>query len=98
MRAAVTCDYSSECLAFLRSSFDIDDPDPAVTLRAFKQFHARMIALFVDGFILSDATQVQSSQSRVSETEALKTACQLVFEEIQSPEPTLGSKIDRFLL
>ena len=87
MRAAVTCDYSSECLAFLRSNFDIDNPDPAGIFQAFKDFHSRMTALFVEGFILGDAAAVHSPQSM--DGSLPKTACQLVFEEIEIPEPIL---------
>jgi hypothetical protein len=87
MRAAVTCDYSSECLALLRSNFDIDNPDPAGIFQAFKDFHGRMTTLFVEGFILGDAAAVQSPQSM--DGSLPKTACQLVFEEIEYPEPIL---------
>ena len=87
MRAAVTCDYSSECLAFLRSNFDIDNPDPAGIFQAFKDFHSRMTALFVEGFILGDAAAVHSPQSM--DGSLPKTACQLVCEEIEIPEPIL---------
>ena len=84
MRAAVTCDYMCECLGFLRTHFDIDDPDPAVTVSVLTAFTTRMQRLFIDGFILADSTTVlDNGQSQ-------KTASQMVFEEVQSPEPPFG--------
>lgn len=88
MRAAVTCDYSSECLGFLRSNFDIDDPDPATIFRAFQTFQERMTVLFVDGYILGNSPQ-STVQSPSDISHNAKTACQMVFEEIQNPEPIL---------
>ena len=53
MRAALTADYTSECLQFLRTGFDIDNPDPATVVQSVESFHAHMQALFVHGYILS---------------------------------------------
>ena len=84
MRAAVTADYSAECLSFLRSGFDIDDPDPATVLELVRGFDARMRSLFVEGFILSGAAPSQGDDGVCQ-----KTASQMVFDEIEFPEPFL---------
>ena len=83
MRAALTCDYSSECLAFLRSNFDVDDPDPALLLDAVHAFQKRMTKLFIKGHILGGAQEGPSPDRP-------KTVTQLVFEEVQDPEPCHG--------
>lgn len=87
MRAALTADYTSECLQFLRS-FDQDDPDPATVIEFVRNFEQRMTSLFVHGFIMS---KLPCSQSTVHGSQ--KTACQLIFDEIQDPEPRLGYMI-----
>ena len=51
MRAALTADYTSECLQFLRTGFDIDNPDPATVVQSVEAFDAHMQTLFVDGYI-----------------------------------------------
>lgn len=81
MRAAVTCDYASECMEFLRSRFDISDPDPAVTAQEVAEFDSRMRKLFIDGYILAKPLQ---------DVDAPKTACRMVFDEIEDSEPRLG--------
>lgn len=57
-RCGLTCDYSTECLAFLRENFDVDDPDPAQTSGIVDAFCQRMRLLFVEGYVLGDAKQV----------------------------------------
>ena len=86
MRAAVTCDYMCECLSFLRTHFDIQDPDPAVTVSVLNAFTTRMQRLFIEGFILADSAAV-SDNGQIQ-----KTASQMVFEEVQSPEPPLDCR------
>ena len=88
MRAAVTADYTAECLSFLRSGFDIHDPDPATVLELFHAFDARMKTLFVDGLILSPAT----GHAQEGEDASQKTASQMVFDEINCSEPFLVQK------
>ncbi|CAE7399260.1 ngoBIM [Symbiodinium sp. CCMP2592] len=61
MRCGLTCDYTSECLGFLRRNFDIEDPDVSCTPRVLEEFTKRQRFLFVDGYILSDSSQVPSS-------------------------------------
>ena len=82
MRAAVTADYTSECLKFLRSNFDVQDPDPAAFQPLVVQFAKHMRALFVEGLILSQVPAAEQGSD-------VRTACQMVFEEIQSEEPNL---------
>lgn len=84
MRAAVTADYTIECLQFLRSCFDIEDPDPATVFHCVEKFDTHMKALFVEGYILSKPAS--SGEHHPAE----KTASQMVFEEIESAEPKLG--------
>ncbi|CAE6915014.1 unnamed protein product [Symbiodinium sp. CCMP2592] len=54
-------------------NFDIEDPDVSCTPRVLEEFTKRQRFLFVDGYILSDSSQ-------------------LVYEEIQTPEPQLPCK------
>lgn len=84
MRAAVTADYTAECLGFLRSGFDISDPDPATVVDLLRAFDTRMRSLFVDGLILSKALPPQSDDGFCQ-----KTASQMVFDEVDNPEPCL---------
>ena len=90
MRAAVTADYTSECLQFLRSGFDIEDPDPATVFHCVEKFDAHMKALFVEGYILS-------KPASGGHDPAEKTACQMVFEEVEFPEPKLAALFYSFL-
>jgi len=97
-----------ECLTFLRDCFDIDDPDPAMTKQSVLAFCARMKTLFIDGFILGDASKVAASQAApatppASATPAAAdvasmTATQMVFEQVDFPEPSLGLKIESLSL
>ncbi|CAE7746104.1 lsk1, partial [Symbiodinium sp. CCMP2592] len=90
MRCGLTCDYTSECLGFLRRNFDIEDPDVSCTPRVLEEFTKRQRFLFVDGYILSDSSQVPSSVdgSEAPGSQApRRCATQLVYEEIQTPEP-----------
>ena len=61
MRCGLTCDYTSECLGFLRTNFDIEDPDVSCVPGVLAEFAKRQRFLFVDGYILSDSSQVPSS-------------------------------------
>ncbi|CAE7765456.1 ngoBIM [Symbiodinium sp. CCMP2592] len=90
MRCGLTCDYTSECLGFLRRNFDIEDPDVSCTPRVLEEFTKRQRFLFVDGYSLSDSSQVPSSVdgSEAPGSQApRRCATQLVYEEIQTPEP-----------
>ena len=87
MRTAVTADFTSECLKWLRDHFDIDDPDAAMVWGSLQQFKARMTSLFVDGNILADASKLPGAGH------SGKTACQMVFEEIEKPEPMLACSL-----
>ncbi|CAE7456312.1 Cdkl4 [Symbiodinium sp. CCMP2592] len=90
MRCGLTCDYTSECLGFLRRNFDIEDPDVSCTPRVLEEFTKRQRFLCVDGYILSDSSQVPSSVdgSEAPGSQApRRCATQLVYEEIQTPEP-----------
>lgn len=103
-RCGLTCDYTMECLTFLRDCFDIDDPDPATTKQSVLAFCARMKMLFIDGFILGDASKVAASQAApatptapatpAAADVASMTATQMVFEQVDFPEPSLGLKIE----
>ena len=83
MRAAITCDFMCETLGFLRSHFDVQDPDPACVVSVLNKFTERMEALFIKGFILSD------SASTAENGAAQLTATQMVFQEVEVPEPCL---------
>ena len=86
-RCGLTCDYSTECLAFLRENFDVDDPDPAQTSGIVDAFCQRMRLLFVEGYVLGDAKQVPlASDGQNGRSMTLK-----VFEQIETPEPSLIS-------
>ena len=88
MRAAVTADYSSECLEFLRSCFDIQDPDPSMVQTWVSKFKKRMTTLFIEGQILGDSSALPAEESE--QATYVKTTSQMVFEEISFPEPRLG--------
>ena len=83
MRAAVTCDYAAECLSFLRH-FDADEVDPATTSSYLARWQDRMKCLFHDGYILGNSRDIPNS------LHVETTASQMVFEEIENPEPPLG--------
>ena len=107
MRCGLTCDYTSECLGFLRTNFDIEDPDVSCVPGVLAEFAKRQRFLFVDGYILSDSSQVPSSAvgvgSKAPGSQAprppgvvngpQRSATQLVYEEIQTPEPQLACKL-----
>ena len=90
MRAALTCDYSTECLQFLRSNFDIEDPDPALVLDAVNSFQERMQRLFIKGYILGKPSDAEPA---AHDPPLAKTITQLVFEEVQEPKPWPGETI-----
>ena len=97
-RCGLTCDYATECLIFLREHFDIEDPDPAMTITAVQAFCGRMKTLFCEGLILGKASSA-STQPPASAAPAVpafhgvpKTVTQIVFEQVDFPEPTLGNK------
>ena len=87
MRCGLTCDYTSECLGFLRTNFDIEDPDVACLPGVLAEFAKRQRLLFVDGYILCDGSQVPRLPGSLNSTQ--RSATQLVYEEIQTPEPRL---------
>ena len=98
-RCGLTCDYTSECMSFLRANFDIDDPDPAVISFAAENFCQRMKRLFLDAMILGDAPSIPASAAVPASSakphatvpvEQCKTVSQIVYEQVQDPEPTLG--------
>ena len=84
-RCGLTADYSTACLTFLRTKFDIEDPDPADSVQAVSEFSTRMRALFCDGCILGDAKAVQAD----SEHAVGRSMTQIVYEQIDCPEPRL---------
>ena len=53
LTAGLSASYSEECIRFVRT-FDVDDHDPAGTIREKKQFIERMTKLFLDGHIMVD--------------------------------------------
>ena len=75
-RCGLTCDYTSECVAFLRN-FDVDDPDVSLISEKFEKFARRQKSLFVDGYILSDVASAGSGHGE-------KSVTQLVYEEIDA--------------
>ena len=81
----LTCDFGMECINFLRQHFDIDNPDPASTGKALMSFGQRMRRLFCDGLILGKASQENSDEAR-----ARRTMTQIVYEEIDFPQPSLS--------
>ena len=83
-RCGLTSDYAAECLSFLRS-FDVDDPDVASVGRLFESFREHMSSLFIRGYVLGNVPK-----SSDSEPDRLKTMTQVVFEQVESPEPRLG--------
>lgn len=88
VRCGLTCDYATECLLFLRKYCDIDDPDPAQTGQLVDSFCTRMHNLFVSGYVLGDAKSVQRGTLLDSPG---CSVTQLVFEQIDTPEPLLVS-------
>ena len=87
MRCGLTCDFTMECLTFLRKNFDIQDPDPAMVRGVLQVFHQRMSNLFCKGLILGSSASCTDSTSSNAEE---KTASQIVFEQVDFPEPMLG--------
>ena len=79
MRAAVTADYSSECLEFLRSCFDIQDPDPSMVQTWVSKFKKRMTTLFIEGQILGDSSALPAEESE--QATYVKTASQMVLKK-----------------
>ena len=53
LTAGLSASYSEECIRFVRI-FDVDDHDPAGTIREKNQFIEHMTKLFLDGHILVD--------------------------------------------
>ena len=94
MRCGLTCDYTSECLRLLRTHFDVEDSDVARLVPVFHDFQRRQRRLFCDGYILGDpaAAQPTAGQQAQDASEALvaKPVAQIVFEQIEEPEPSLG--------
>ena len=101
MRCGLTCDFTSECMAFLRQHFDVEDPDAALFAQAFRNFSSRQKALFIDGYILSDPASLPAQGSGLRAQGSadwmikgpegtIKSATQLVFEEVEHPEPCFG--------
>lgn len=102
MRCGLTCDFTSECMAFLRQHFDVEDPDAALFAEAFRNFSSRQKALFIDGYILSDPASLSSAPGSGIRAQGSadwmvkgpdgtkKSATQLVFEEVEHPEPCFG--------
>jgi len=102
MRCGLTCDFTSECMAFLRQHFDVEDPDAALFAEAFRNFSSRQKALFIDGYILSDPASLSSAPGSGIRDQGSadwmvkgpdgtkKSATQLVFEEVEHPEPCFG--------
>eukprot|EP00435_Cladocopium_sp_Y103_P035298 s3002_g9.t1 len=101
-RCGLTCDYTMECLTFLRDCFDIDDPDPATTKQSVLAFCGRMKMLFISGFILGEASKVSASPAAPAQPAAAdvasKTVTQMVFEQVDFPEPSLCLSIEGFCL
>ena len=93
-RCGLTCDYGSECLAFLRENFDVDDPDPALTKAAVEAFCSKMELLFCKGLILGDAAAVPAVQAASSPS---RTITQIVYQQVETPEPILASTPVTFL-
>ena len=85
MRCGLTADYTMEVLSFLRQNFDTDDPDVALTPALLKSFKERMHNLFVKGWILAPCTAPQADTA-----DACKTMTQIVFEQVDCPQPMLG--------
>jgi hypothetical protein len=53
MTAGLAASYSEECIRFVRL-FDVDDHDPALTIRQKNDFTRRMTTLFLEGHIFVD--------------------------------------------
>ena len=100
MRCALTVDFTSECTSFLREQFDVDDVDAACNFSAFHAFRRRMQRLFCDGYILGSAPSLppQRSEGEPPDQRAPKSIAQIVFEQIQTPEPTLSLAGQVFLV
>ena len=91
-RCGLTCDYTLECLNFLRDNFDIEDPDPAVLPTAVQRFCQRMLRLFRDGFILGKAMADKAPDAAQTSREAAPaTVSKIVLEQVDFPEPSLAS-------
>ena len=94
VRCGLTCDYTSECLGFLRAHFDIEDPDVSCVRAALADFTKRQRLLFVDGYILSaDIPGSQVPRLPGTLNGVGKSATQMVYEEIQTPEPSQGCSL-----
>ena len=90
-RCGLTCDYTSECLAFLRENFDIEDPDPALTRSAVDAFCSKMTRLFCKGLILGDSS-ASSAVPAVTDPPS-RTMTQIVYEQVEVPEPILAGTL-----
>ena len=92
-RCGLTCDYTMECLAFLRECFDIEDPDPACTPELVRAFCDRMRALFCKGYILgkvpAQADPAVPAVPGVENGSDARSVSQIVFEQVDLPEPIL---------
>jgi len=62
MTAGLSASYSEECLRFVRI-FDVDDHDPAGTIREKNEFTRRMTTLFLDGHIVVDPDHASATMS-----------------------------------
>ena len=101
IRCGLTCDYTSECLGFLRANFDIEDPDVSRIPDVLEEFTKRQRLLFINGYILSDSLQAPGCQ--VPRPPGVlnrqhRSATQLVYEEIQTPEPQLAFNVAHLLV
>ena len=93
MGLAVSADYAEETVAFLRR-FDKYDHDPAKTPAQLREFTRRMRLLFCDGHIMCEpsrpCTVKQDSQNGQDDDDGSyepKTITQIVWEQVQDPEP-----------
>ena len=77
--AGLAGDYGEVCLEFLRI-FDVDDHDPARAFLELKDFIAVLRALFVKGYVVCDAGEVQLPGVGIR-----KTLTQIAVENIREP-------------
>ena len=100
MGLAVSADYAEETVAFLRR-FDKYDHDPAKTPSQLREFARRMRVLFCDGHIMCapprpckvDPVELDGQDGQDGSSEP-KTITQIVWEQVQDPEPIgVGSEL-----
>ncbi len=101
MGLAVSADYAEETVAFLRH-FDKDDHDPAKTRRELSVFAKRMRLLFCEGHIMTlpprpATVHAADDGEDGKDGPRAMTTTQIVWEQVQTPEPIVFGDEIHFL-